>query len=365
MSELLYRMALTQIPNVGAVTAKTLIGYCGSAEAVFKSSKKHLLKIPNIGEITAETILKCEVIGKAEKEMLFAEKNDVQLLSYTDTEYPERLKNRHDAPVILYYKGNADLNHGRIISIVGTRQPTPYGLKMCDKIIEELKNYNVTVVSGLAFGIDIAAHRKCLEVNIPTIAVMGTGLQRIYPSEHRDTAHKMLDNGGLLTEYFSAQSADREHFPMRNRIIAGMCDAVAVVETAAKGGSMITATQALNLGKETFAVPGRTGDKYSEGCNLLIKKHRVHVLESVEDIAGVLRWEYLDAVKAVQPQLFPILSDSETLVYETVKQFETGALIDTINYVTQKGHGEIAGLLLSLEFKGLIKVLPGKKFIVV
>ena len=365
MSELLYQMALTQIPNVGAVTAKNLIGYCGSAEAVFKSNKKTLLKIPNIGEVTANMIIKCEVLSKAEKEIRFAEKHEVQLLSYTDAAYPDRLKHRHDAPVVLFYKGNADLNHGRIISIVGTRQPTPYGIKMCEQIVEELLPYNVLIVSGLAYGIDITAHRKSLDLDIPTVAVMGTGLQRIYPHENKNTAQKMCDNGGLLTEYFSEQKPDREHFPMRNRIIAGMCDAVLIIETAAKGGSMITAKQAINLGKETFAVPGRVGDKLSEGCNELIKQRLAHVLESVKDIAYILRWEELDVNHPAQLQLFPSLNDSEKIIFDTIKQFDAGVLIDAISFLTKKNHGEIAGTLLSLEFKGVVRALPGKKFIVI
>lgn len=365
MSELLYQIALTQIPNVGAVTAKNLIGYCGSAEAVFKSNKKNLLKIPNIGEVTADTIIKSEVLHKAEKEMRFAEKHEVQLLSYTDAAYPDRLKQRHDAPIVLFYKGTADLNHSRIISIVGTRQPTAYGIKMCEQIVEELLPYNVLIVSGLAYGIDITAHRKSLDLGIPTVAVMGTGFQRIYPHENRQTAQKMCDNGGLLTEYFSEQMPDREHFPMRNRIIAGMCDAVLIIETAEKGGSMITAKQSINLGKETFAVPGRVGDKLSVGCNELIKQQLVYVLESVQDISNVLRWEQLDtAHSAPQLQLFQNLNAGEQLLFDTIKQFEAGMLIDQISYITQKSPGEIAGTLLSLEFKGLVRALPGKKYMV-
>ena len=362
MNDLFYRVALTKVPKVGAIITKTLIGNLGSAEAVFKASKKTLMSIPNVGEAIAVEILKQDVLKWAEKEVAFIEKNEIKVLFHTAPEYPNRLKQQHDCPALLYYKGTADLNHGRIVSIVGTRKPTPYGVRMCEEITEGLKSHNVLITSGLAYGIDVTAHRKSYEKDIPTVGVMGNGLQRIYPSEHREIAQKMCENGGLLTEYPSDQEPDREHFPMRNRIIASMCDALVVVETGAKGGSMITAHMGADYGKELFAVPGKVGDKMSLGCNSLLKKRKAYLLESADDIAAVLRWDELDTKKVVQPQLFVELSDNEQVIVNILQASVDGVLIDSLSYQTQLGHSVIAGLLLKLEFKGMIRSLPGKRY---
>ncbi len=362
MSELLYRVALTKIPMVGAVTTKNLISHCGSAEAVFNAKKKELLNVPNVGLAIAENILNQNVLKWAEREISFIEKNDIKVLFHTDPDYPKRLRDENDCPVMLFYKGTADLNHGRVVAIVGTRKPTAYGIRMVEDITEGLGLYNALVVSGLAFGIDVAAHRKCLELNIPTIGVMGSGLQRIYPTQNTDTAHRMCTQGGLLTEYPSDEGPDAKHFPMRNRIIAGMCDALVVVETAAQGGSMITAHMGLSYGKDLFAVPGRAGDKMSQGCNNLLKQRKAHFIESAADIAAIMRWDEKSKNAIIQPQLFTHLSDKEKIIIDILKQFEKGALIDTLSFQSQISHSFIAGLLLELEFKGLVRSLPGKRY---
>jgi DNA processing protein len=362
MSELLYRVALTKIPKVGAIIAKNLISYCGSAEHVFKAHRKELMSVPNVGEAIATYILKQEVLTWAEKELIFIEKHDIKPLFHTDPSFPQRLCAQHDCPVMLYYKGTADLNHGRIIAIVGTRKPTSYGIHLTEELVEGLYQYNVLIVSGLAYGVDIAAHRKSVILDIPTIGVMGTGLQKVYPHEHRDTARNMCQNGGLLTEYPSDEEPDREHFPMRNRIIAGMCDALVVVETANQGGSMISANVAFDYNKEVFAFPARVHDEKSKGCNQLIKAQKAQLIESAEDIAFFMQWDELDKKKNIQPQLFVELSENEKLITTLLQHNSEGVLIDVISQQTQLNHSSIASLLLSLEFKGVIKSLPGKRY---
>ncbi|NJN33147.1 MAG: DNA-protecting protein DprA [Saprospiraceae bacterium] len=365
MSELLYRVALTKIPKVGGVTARNLVSHCGSAEAVFRASKAELTKIPNIGEAIAQHILTQDVLRWAEKEMDFIEKNDVKVLFDTDKTFPQRLRATHDCPFQLFYKGTADLNHGRIVGIVGTRKPTAYGLRFCETFVEKLLPYNALIISGLAYGIDVAAHRKSIEMGIETIGVMGTGLQRIYPSEHREIAQRMVLNGGLLTEYPSDQDAEREHFPMRNRIIAGMCDALLVVETATKGGSMITANTAFDYNKEIFALPGRISDPMSAGCHKLIKNQKAQLIESADDFINAMMWDQLDKRRFIQPRLFVELNENQRIVLKIIENTEGGALIDSISHKSQFTPGNIANILLELEMQGLIKTLPGKKYVVV
>ena len=365
MSELLHRIALTKIPKVGAITAKTLISYCGSAQAVFKSSRRDLMCVPNVGEAIADNILKQDVLIWAENELAFIKKHNIQPLFHTDPHFPQRLKTQHDCPVLLYYKGTTNLNHGRVVSIVGTRKPTDFGSRMTEELTEGLAKYDVLIASGLAYGIDVTAHRKCVEMNVPTVGVMGSGLQRMYPTDHRDIARKMCENGGLLTEYPSDQDPDREHFPMRNRIIAGMCDILVVVETAKSGGSMITAHMAVGYDREVAAIPGRAGEKTSQGCNYLIKTNQASLIESAEDLAYLMRWDDLDKTKALQPKLFTDLSDNEQVVIRILQQSEGGVLIDALSYQTQLNHSAIASLLLTLEFKGMIRSLPGKRYTII
>lgn len=364
MSELLYKIAITKIPKVGPVLARNLISYCGGVKAVFEASKKELLKIPNIGPQIAKSIVHQDVLKIAEQEMLFIEKHHIQPLFYLDKQYPARLKHLHDSPTMLYYRGTANLNHGRVVAVVGTRKPTIRGVACCEELMEGLKDYDVITVSGLAYGIDATAHRKCLETGIETIGVVGHGLKMIYPPQHRSIAEKMTKQGGLLTEYTSNTKVEREHFPMRNRIIAGICDALIVVETAQRGGSMISAHIANNYNKDVFAVPGRLNDKYSQGCNHLIKTHKAALLESAEDIAYVMQWEKSQQKKGVQRQLFVELNDKERFVVELLQKSEHLS-IDSITYQAQLSSSEAAGLMLGLEFKGLVRTMPGKRYVLV
>ncbi len=363
MDDLLYRIALTHIPLIGAVTAKNLVSYCGSAEAVFRAGKGRLLRVPGVGEQIAAQIRQARPLEAAERELAWIERHGVRVLTHTDADYPRRLRQLHDGPFLLYYKGNADLNAERVVAIVGTRKPTPYGLRFCEQLVEDLAAYDVLVVSGLAYGIDVAAHRKCLEVGIPTVGVLAHGLDRIYPPAHKSVARQMAEAGGLLSEFPSGTPPDRERFPVRNRIVAGMADAVIVVETAKRGGSLITAQLAVGYNRDVFAVPGRTDDKYSQGCNHLIKTNQAALIESAADVAWVMNWQPRDRkAAAVQRQLFVELSEAERGVLEALDTRQARH-VDELAYALGLTGSQLATLLLELEFKGLIRTLPGKRYV--
>jgi DNA processing protein len=278
-----------------------------------------------------------------------------------DDDYPQRLKHHNDCPLVLYHKGNASLNSERIIAIVGTRKPTQHGIAICEELIAGFLPYNVLVISGLAYGIDITAHRKCLELDIPTLGVMGNGLGRIYPHIHRQVAEKMVEKGGILSEYTHAVGPDREHFPARNRIIVGMCDGLIVVETAEQGGSMISAYKALSYHKDVFAVPGRPKDLFSSGCNLLIKTNQAMLIEKASEVAEAMNWDMSDKPKAIQKSLFLELSDEEQALVNLLKDREP-VHIDLLTYEAKLTPSTMAAFLLDLEFKGVVKTLPGKRY---
>lgn len=361
---LLYQIALTFLPQVGAVTARTLVSYCGGAEEVFRASRKELLKIPGIGPVILQSIAEADAaLKQAEEEIRFLKTQQVEAVFYTDSRYPVRLKQHSDSPVLLYFKGSAldVLNAQRVVSVVGTRQPTEYGRAVCEELVEGLRAYEVTVVSGLAFGIDAMAHRKAIAMNMPNIAVLGHGLSRIYPAEHRSLALRIAENGGLLTEFAHHVGPDREHFPMRNRIIAGLCDALIVVETGASGGSMITANLASQYGREIFAVPGRLRDAKSVGCHHLIRNNIASLIESAEDVAVALHWQQKGQTRAVQPSLFVDLSPAEQTVVDIIRERPQIA-IDELTLAAHLAPGQLAALLLGLEFKGIVRTLPGKRY---
>ena len=364
MNDLLHKIALTLIPQVGPVTARNLVSYCGSVPAIFEAGQRELQRVPGVGPQIARNILSKETLSRAEAELKFLETHQIEALFYLDENYPRRLRNYPDSPPILYYKGQASLNAERTVGIVGTRRPTPHGIRACEELVEGLLPYDVTIVSGLAYGIDVTAHRKCLELEMPTIGVLGHGLQQIYPTQHQPVARAMVHNGGVLSEYPSNTLPDREHFPMRNRIIAGLCDAIIVVETQRKGGSMITAHMANDYSKDVFALPGRVKDPYSEGCNFLIKTHRAALIEGAADVAYIMRWDELDSSKPVQQQLFVELTEDEKIVVNLLNP-DDGVSIDHLAATSGKPNSELAGILLELEFKGLIRALPGKRYILV
>ena len=360
-NKLIYQIGLTLIRGIGDVNGKKLVAYCGSPEAIFKESVSALLKIPGIGKSTVNSIKSQKVLDRAESEIEFINKFKIKPLFYTDTDYPARLLNCEDNPLMLYYKGNADINSQRVIAIVGTRRATNYGKSRCEEIIDDLKNRNILVVSGLAYGIDSCAHRSSLELGMNTIGVLGHGLDRIYPAHNRKLAEKMIDQGGLLTEFTSNTKPDRENFPKRNRIVAGLADAVLVVESDRKGGALITAEIGNSYNRDVFAVPGRIGDDYSRGCHFLIKTNRAALIESGNDIAYMMGWEDVIVEKKSQKELFINLSDEEKLIMKTILENEELA-IDQITIKTKLSTSKVAASLLNLEFEGLVKSLPGKLY---
>lgn len=358
---LTYQIALTLIPGVGDINGKSLVAYCGGVEAVFHESRAALLKIPGIGQFTVNNVLSQKVLHIAEKEVLFIEKNKVQPLFYTDSHYPQRLLNCEDGPMLLYYKGTASLNASRMIAFVGSRKATDYGRERCEEMIADLKVKDVVVVSGLAYGIDSCAHRKSLECEIDTIGVMGHGLDRIYPFQHHKLAMSMLEKGGLLTEFLSGTIPDRENFPKRNRIVAGMVDAVVVVESGLKGGAMITAGLANSYNRDAFAVPGRTTDEYSKGCNMLIKSNRAAMAESVKDISYIMGWDDRTVQVKSQTSLFVELTDDERILLALMNS-KSATGMDQLIVSAALPSSKVASALLNLEFEGFIKSLPGKRY---
>jgi len=357
---LLYQIAISLIPGIGDINAKKLISYCGSAEAIFRESKKNLLKIPGMGVSTVNSILSHNVLDRAEEEIEFIEKYNIVPLYFLDKDYPFRLKHCMDSPVMLYYKGNANLNASRIVSVVGTRRSTAYGREICDHLIRDLAGSDMLVVSGLAYGIDTQAHRSAVEHGIPTVGILAHGLDRLYPAQNRSLAEKMLDNGGLLSDYLSGTIPDRENFPKRNRIIAGMADALVVVESAKRGGALITANIANSYNRDVFAFPGKVIDNYSEGCNYLIKTNKAALIQSAADIRYIMNWG--DAKKpGKQTKLFRALNPEEEQVMEILKTGKPVG-IDYIVMQSKMSNSKIAAILLSLEFDGMVSSLPGKMF---
>jgi len=367
-----YEVAIGMIPGVGISHTRLLVSYCGSPENVFKETKGKLKKIPGIGEVLADTIANQTILKEAEKEVARANKSNTSILFYTNPMFPERLKQIADAPTLLYYKGNADLNAGKVIAIVGTRNATSYGKELTEKLLHDLIPHDVLVVSGLAYGIDITAHKAALENGLKTVGVMGTGIDVIYPAVHRDVAFRMQNAGGLLTEYPFGTKPDAPHFPSRNRIIAGMADAIIVSEAAETGGALITAEIANSYNRDVFAFPGNIGNKYSSGCNFLIRNHKAHILTSAKDIEYIMNWSKDDDQATgflSQPKKKPAIdlatfNKEEQDVLKVLLGNES-ILIDDLSWKSQVPVSKLASILLNLEFQGVVKSLPGKKFQVI
>jgi len=358
-----HQIALSFVKNLGPVSAKSLIAYLGSEEEIFKTSPAKMVKIPGIGDKRIAAWDFNEALKQAEKELAFVEKNGIETIFYTDSRYPKRLKNCADSPILLFAKGKMELNPPHIISIVGTRNATDYGRQLCRQLIEELQQYNVLIVSGLALGIDVAAHKECVRLNMPTVGVLGHGLDRLYPSQNRTTADKMMENGGLLSEYPSGTRPDRENFPQRNRIVAGIADATIVVEAGIKGGALITAEIANSYNRDVFAFPGRLGDDYSEGCNFLIRNHKAGLLTCVADLAFSLGWEKTDHAKPVEQFVLPLdLSADERLIFDILQQHKTPLAIDDLTIKANMPTSLLAMNLLNMEMQGYIRSMPGKTY---
>jgi len=359
---LLYQIGLALIPGIGDVLGKKLVAMFGSAEAIFREPGRHLKKMERIEELLRHAAGNKEILLRAEKEVRFIEQYDITPLFFTDKSYPQRLKQCFDGPVILFYKGTAGLNAKHVIALVGTRNATDYGKMTTHKLVEGLAGRGIMVISGLAYGIDSCAHRSALELGLETVGVLGHGLDRIYPMQNKTLAEKMLNQGGLLTEFFSEVKPDRENFPRRNRIIAGLCDAVIVVEAAQKGGALITADIANSYNRDVFAIPGRVGDLYSEGTNYLIRTNRAALIQKAEDVEYFMGWipdEHVSSCR--QPKLFIELTPEEEKIVSLLN--EKGSLgIDDISLQTEIPVSKTSSSLLNLEFEGKIRCMPGKVY---
>ncbi len=361
--ELLSLMALTGIPGLGTIGAKNLLTAMGDAVSIFRERRNLPNLVPGVTERLVKALDTPEAFRRAEKELRFVQDNHINCLSINSEEYPSRMRECDDAPTILYYKGNADLNALKVINMVGTRNATDYGKQICADFLKELKALlpNVLIVSGLAYGIDINAHRSALANGLETVAVLAHGLDRIYPAAHRNTAVEMLEHGGLLTEYMSETNPDRQNFVCRNRIVAGMSDATVVVESAVKGGSLITAEIAESYHRDCFAFPGRIKDEFSQGCNRLISTNRATLIQSAEELVKAMCWDTNSATSkqtSVQRQLFPDLTDEEQMIVD-ILQKGGEQQINTLVVETNIPVNKMSAILFELEMKGVVRVLAG------
>lgn len=354
------RIALTMVPGVGSRIGRSLLERYGSASNVFSAPLKELKSVDGITDTKAREFRNPEILSAAEKELNFVLKTDIRVYSINDEAYPSRLARCADAPLVLYYRGSAPLNSERVAAVVGTRKNTDYGLKLTEDLVDGLSGTdNLIIVSGLALGIDAIAHKRCVAKSIPTIGVLGHGLDNIYPFTNKGLANQMLENGGLLTEFPSGTLPDRGNFPMRNRIVAGMSDITVVIESHASGGALITAKLAAGYNREVAAFPGRVNDTRSEGCNDLIKINLAALVTSADDIIRMMNWDAGKKKKPVQKQLFLNLSPGEQSIVDMLQNREN-AHADELLYQTGLASNVLAATLLQLEMQGIVKAMPGK-----
>ncbi len=356
--DLLYKLALTRVPQIGSVFARNLLSHFECAKDVFKCKFATLTKLEGVGEIRAHAIKNFNEFDLVEKELAFSNKHEIAVIDINNENYPKKLKNCVDAPIVIFYKGNANLNTQKIISVIGRRKSTNYGQRIVEELMREIAEENVLIVSGLAHGIDSIAHKNALQNKLATVAVLAHGLDRIYPPINRGLAKEMLHNGGLLTEYWSGTLPDKQNFPTRNRIVAGISDATIVIETDIKGGSMITASLANGYNKDVLAYPGDIFNNTSKGCNYLIKTHRAHTITEAKDIFNLLGWQN-NTSKKIQKELFIVLEPMEQKIYDYLN--ENGpSEIDFMLSQIKMSPSVFAGAALSLELQNILLVLPGK-----
>ena len=358
---LLALLALQKAPNLGDSSAKKLINAVGSAEGIFKEKRQNLLKIDGIGELRVKGIFDSALKDAAEMEVKYIEDNNITYTNYLDTAYPERLKQCLDGPILLFQRGNINLNNRHIISVVGTRKVTTQGIAFCNTLIEELAPLNPIIVSGFAYGVDITTQKAAIKHNLQTIGCLAHGLNQIYPKTHSKYIKHVENNGGFYTDFWSSDSFDRTNFLKRNRIIAGVSEATIVIESAEKGGSLVTADIANSYNRDVFAVPGRPTDLQSVGCNNLIKKQQAHVLTSAADLIYMLNWDIEQSPKPVQKSLFIEFTDDEKPIYNFLKD-NGKEHIDLIAHGCSIPSYKVASILLGMEMKGAIRPLPGKLF---
>jgi DNA processing protein len=356
------QIALTFLNGTGRRKMRTILSHIPDVDTFFHEKKKNLLKIPGVGEASLIQMNRDEALKKAAPFVDYYEKNNFKTHFFQDADFPLRLNQCDDAPILLFSHGEMDLNPPKIISIVGTRNATEYGKVICDELLHALVDKNVVIVSGLAYGIDIYVHQLCVQLGIQTIGVLGHGLDRIYPSSHKQTAKQMTQNGGLLTEFLPGTMPDRMNFPMRNRIVAGMCDATIVIESGAKGGSLITAELANDYSRDVFAYPGDINKEYSKGCNYLIQQNRAHLITGSKDFFRIMGWDTNPVKAPKQQNLFQAnLSDLETKLVDILKEKESASL-DFISLKSGESVSEVSVNLLNLEFLGVVKTMPGNRF---
>lgn len=362
-------MALSRVGGLNSIQRLLLVKELGSASAVYEHRRELADLLPEVSPKLAGAIDEMDSwMVRAHEELEFAQRKKVQCICYHDERYPARLRECDDAPVILYYFGNANLNAKRIVSIVGTRRMTEYGRDICRKLVEQLAQLcpGLVVVSGLAYGVDVQAHRTALQCGLPTVGILAHGVDQIYPTAHREVAKQMVPNGGLLTEYMSRSNADKWNFVQRNRIVAGISDAIIVVESAAKGGSLITASLADGYGREVFAVPGRPSDIYSEGCNELIRQNRAQIITRAEDLVYAMHWDedaqiHKQLTQGLQQEAFPSLSAEEQSIVDALKGCDYKC-IDQIAREANLPVGRVTGMLLTLEIMGVVRMTGGSMF---
>lgn len=356
-----YLIALTQIEGVGSILARRLIEELGSAEAVFKGTPEDVAYVDRLPKKVFARIKKAkEAFEKAEEQIGFCDRKEVEIIPITSKRYPYRLKNTPDAPLVLYFKGSAEMNPNKVISVVGTRRATNYGKEQARTLIQELADEDLQVVSGLALGIDGIAHQTSVDLDIPTIGVLGHGLDVLYPAAHRNMAARMIENGGLLTEFPINTIPEKENFPKRNRIIAGMGDATIVVESRISGGSMITADIAVSYGRDVGAFPGRATDFCSEGTNELIRSNKAFLMTSANDLRQQMGWEPDRKIPEDRSskRVFNELEGMELIVANLIQ--ENGRMtIDRMAQVLDKPVQEITVSVTSMEIMGIVRRLPG------
>ncbi|PQJ13068.1 DNA-protecting protein DprA [Flavipsychrobacter stenotrophus] len=359
--ELYYQLALTMVPGIGAKMGRALLDHFGSAKDIFKCPLKDLKNAEGIGEVKARAVREADVQRQAEKELAFVLKNNVQVL-LLNKNAPKRLSNCSDAPLLLFYKGNANLDAERVVAIVGTRKNTDYGQQLTEELIDELRAVdNLLVVSGLALGIDAIAHKKSVAAGIANVGVLGHGLDRVYPYSHQALARQMVEHGGVLTEFPSGTLPDRGNFPMRNRIVGGMSDVTVVVESSVSGGALITAKMAASYNREVMAYPGRVNDSRSAGCNDLIRCNMAHMITKADDLLQLMNWTDKKKKKPVQKQLFINFTPEEQQIVDLLQTKDT-VHSDELFHHTGLPSSMLAATLLGLEMQGLIKTLPGKNY---
>jgi len=360
--DLLYILALQRTKGIGDINAKKLIAHCGSAKNIFTEKQKILQKINGIGSFTIRNLYNTKNIKEAEKELKYIQNNAIEALYFLDKTYPENLKHCIDSPILLFKEGAINFKNSPIISIVGTRKITSYGRSFCEKLIADLKQYNPIIVSGFAYGVDICAHKAAVKNNLQTIGVLAHGFEEIYPKSHKKYISEVTKNGGFITDFWHNDTLQRENFLKRNRIIAGISQATIIIESAGKGGSLVTADIANSYSRDVFAVPGRSTDVYSKGCNNLIKNNQAAILTSAKNLVEMLGWELEEKKsKVIQKQLFVELTKEEQLIYDFL--FKSGKeLLDVISLSCKVPIHKTTSILFNLEMKGVVKPLPGKLF---